>query len=31
VWWRRWGTYGHRLRTELARLGYGLGQLLMHR
>ena len=31
AWWRRWGTYAHRLKTEFARLGYGLGHLLMHR
>jgi glycosyl transferase, family 25 len=30
-WSRRWTTYGHRLKTELARLGYGVVQLLVHR
>jgi len=31
AWWRRWGTYRHRLRTELARVGHGAVQLLLHR
>lgn len=31
AWWRRWSTYGHRLRTEFNRFAYGVMQALRHR